>query len=246
MLKANSYNSYRSQLTLEERNKLVETHLSQIKFIAERIAIRLPFSVEISELINIGVLGLLDAVDKFDPNRGVQFKTYAELRIKGSILDSLREQDWAPRSLRRKARELQAAYSEIEKKHGRPATEEEVSAKLNISLAEFQNLLSELRWVSITDLDGESETVKRQIPDTLSKAPLVLYEQKELRQKLTDAIDKLPERERQVVALYYIEELTMKEIGQVLDITESRISQLHTQAMLRLRSALSMYAKQAR
>lgn len=242
MLKANSYNSYRTKLTLEQRNALVETHLSQIKFIAERIAMRLPFPMEISELINIGVLGLLDAVDKFDPNRGVQFKTYAELRIKGAILDSLREQDWAPRSLRRRARELQSAYSEIEKKHGRSATEEEVAAKLNIPLAELQTLLSELRWVSIIDLDGENELLKKQIPDSLSKAPLLLYEKKELRQKLTTAIDNLPERERQVIALYYVEELTMKEIGQVLDITESRISQLHTQAMLRLRSTLSAYA----
>lgn len=242
MLKANTYNSYRAQLTLEQRNALVETHLSQIKFIAERIAIRLPFPMEISELINIGVLGLLDAVDKFDPNRGVQFKTYAEVRIKGAILDSLREQDWAPRSLRRKARELQCVYSEIEKNHARPATEEEVAAKLNMPLAEFQALLSELRWISIVDLDGENEFLKKQIPDALSKAPLLLYEKKELRQKLTLAIDNLPERERQVVALYYVEELTMKEIGQVLDITESRISQLHTQAMLRLRSALSAYA----
>ncbi|KAF0250136.1 MAG: RNA polymerase sigma factor for flagellar operon [bacterium] len=242
MLKANSHNFYRSQLTLDQRNMLVENHLPQIRFIAERIAVRLPFRVEIHELINVGVLGLLDAVDKYDPCRGVQFKTYAELRVKGAILDSLREQDWAPRSLRRKGREVQSAYAQIEKKQGRHATEEEVSQALNIPLIEFQGLLNELHCLSFADLDSESDGLKRQIPNTLAKVPLFLYEQKELRQKLTDAIDRLPERERQVIALYYIEELTMKEIGLVLDITESRVSQLHTQAILKLRSVLAVYA----
>ncbi len=242
MLKTNSYNSYRAQLTLDQRNTLVENHLSQIRFIAERIAVRLPFRVEIHELINVGVLGLLDAVDKYDPSRGVQFKTYAELRVKGAILDSLREQDWAPRSLRRKGREVQSAYAQIEKKQGRPATEEEVSQALNIPLIEFQGLLNELHCLSFADLDSENDGLKRQISNTLNKLPLLLYEQKELRQKLTDAIDRLPDRERQVVALYYVEELTMKEIGLVLDITESRVSQLHTQAILKLRSVLAVYA----
>lgn len=241
MLKANSYTSYRAQLTLEQRNTLIEEHLCQIRFIAERIAVRLPFAVEIYELINTGVLGLLDAVDKYDPYRGVQFKTYAELRIKGAILDSLRAQDWAPRSLRRKAREVQGAYARIENQEGRPATEEEVSNALGITLPEFHSLLNELHCLSFTGLDGDNDGLKQQIPDNKTKLPLVLYEQKELRQKLTDAIDRLPERERQVVALYYIEELTMKEVAQVLDITESRVSQLHTQAILKLRSVLSAY-----
>lgn len=241
MLKTNSYVSYRSQLTLEQRNSLIEEHLSQIKFIAERIAFRLPFTVEIYELINIGVLGLLDAVDKYDPCRGVQFKTYAETRIRGTILDSLRAQDWAPRSLRRKAREVQNAYLEIENQKGRPATEEEISQALGISLQDFHNLLHEFHCLSITNLDGDNDVSKQQIPDNVAKIPLFLYEQKELKQNLTNAIDRLPERERQVIALYYIEELTMKEVAQVLDITESRVSQLHTQAILRLRSVLSAY-----
>ncbi|MFY9227582.1 MAG: FliA/WhiG family RNA polymerase sigma factor [Blastocatellia bacterium] len=241
MLKTNSYVSYRSQLTLEQRNSLIEEHLSQIKFIAERIAFRLPFTVEIYELINIGVLGLLDAVDKYDPCRGVQFKTYAETRIRGAILDSLRAQDWAPRSLRRKAREVQNAYLEVENQKGRSATEEEISQILGISLQDFHSLLHELHCLSVTNLDGDNDISKQQIPDNGTKIPLFLYEQEELRQNLANAIDRLPERERQVIALYYVEELTMKEVAQVLDITESRVSQLHTQAILRLRSVLSAY-----
>jgi len=241
MLKTNSYVSYRSQLTLEQRNSLIEEHLSQIKFIAERIAFRLPFTVEIYELINIGVLGLLDAVDKYDPCRGVQFKTYAETRIRGAILDSLRAQDWAPRSLRRKAREVQNAYLEIENQKGRPATEEEISQALGISLQDFHSLLHQLHCLSVTNLDADNDVSKQQIPDNVAKIPSFLYEQKELKQNLINAIDRLPERERQVIALYYVEELTMKEVAQVLDITESRVSQLHTQAILRLRSVLSAY-----
>ena len=243
MLKSNSYNAYRACLSLDERNSLIEKHLPQIKFIAERIAVRLPYCIDVNDLINIGVLGLLDAVDKFDPYRGVQFKTYAELRVRGAILDSLRDLDWAPRSLRRKAKEVEKKYAQLEQQYGQAASEEQVAMALNMPLAEFQSLLSELRWVSITDLDGDKENLGGQIPDQKSKIPLAIYEQKEVRQKLSQAIDKLPERERQVIALYYVEELTMKEIGLVLDITESRVSQLHTQALLRLRSSLNLYSE---
>jgi RNA polymerase sigma factor for flagellar operon FliA len=228
--------------TAFDRDALVEAHLPQVRFIADRLAAKLPPSVDREDLIGAGVLGLLDAVDKFDPGRGVQFKTYAEMRVRGAMLDSLRSLDWAPRSIRQRAREVEAAYRQIERDRGRPAEEEEVVAMLGISTKEFHTLLTDLRGLTILGLewgDEDDEHQALQIPDDVSRGPLATYERTEMRFRLTKAIDRLPERERQVMALYYIEELTMKEVGAVLGITESRVSQLHTQAILRLRSALN-------
>ncbi len=227
--------------SLVDRNALVEAHLPQVKFIAERMAAKLPPSVDRDDLIGAGVLGLLDAVDKFDPARGVQFKTYAEMRVRGAMLDSLRSLDWAPRSMRHRAREIEAAYHRIEQERGRSAEEDEVAAALGLSVAEFHTLLGELRGLTLLGLEGDDEDDEYpvpQIPDDPERGPLALYERTESRDRLIGAIDRLPERERQVIALYYLEELTMKEIGSVLGVTESRVSQLHTQAILRLRSAL--------
>lgn len=226
----------------DTRDALVEAHLPQVKFIAERLAAKLPPSVDRDDLIGAGVLGLLDAVDKFDASRGVQFKTYAELRVRGAMLDCLRALDWAPRTLRQRAREVEAAYHKIERDSGRPAEEEEVAGALGLSTAQFHTLLSELRGLTLLGLEGNTEEGDQplpQIPDDPSRNPLALYESAEGRTRLLEAIDRLPERERQVVALYYLEELTMKEVGAVLGITESRVSQLHTQAMLHLRAALA-------
>jgi RNA polymerase sigma factor FliA len=226
-----------------ERERLIEAHLPQVKFIAERMTAKLPPSVDRDDLIGAGVLGLLDAVEKFDPSRGVLFKTYAEMRVRGAMLDSLRELDWVPRSLRRRAREVEAAYNQIEQQQGRVAEGEEVAKLLGLSVNEFHDLLTELRGLTITGLeredDDESNPHARQYADELGHTPLANYEREEIRIHLTKAIDRLPERERQVVALYYIEELTMKEVGAVLGVTESRVSQLHTQAVLRLRSSLT-------
>lgn len=226
----------------DTRDALVEAHLPQVKFIAERLAAKLPPSVDRDDLIGAGVLGLLDAVDKFDASRGVQFKTYAELRVRGAMLDCLRALDWAPRTLRQRAREVEAAYHKIERDSGRPAEEEEVAGALGLSTAQFHTLLSELRGLTLLGLEGNTEEGDQplpQIPDDPARNPLALYESAEGRTRLLEAIDRLAERERQVVALYYLEELTMKEVGAVLGITESRVSQLHTQAMLHLRAALA-------
>jgi RNA polymerase sigma factor FliA len=214
------------------RDALVEAHLPQVKFIAERLAAKLPPSVELDDLIGAGVVGLLDAVEKFDPARGVQFKTYAELRVRGAMLDCLRALDWAPRALRQRAREVEAAYRQLEQKYGRPAEEEEIAAVLAISVADYRDLLNELQGLT------EGDALVNRIPDDVSRTPLALYERAEGQTTLIAAIDRLPARERQVVALYYLEELTMKEVGAVLGITESRVSQLHTQAVLRLRASL--------
>jgi len=240
--------SQTSAMTAADRDALIEAQLPQVKFIAERMVAKLPASVEREDLIGAGVLGLIDAANKFDPTRGILFKTYAEMRVRGAMLDSLRDLDWAPRSMRRRAREVETAYSEIERECGRPAVEEEVAARLEMPINSFQLLLGELRGLTITNLEIETEdndeALVRQVPDDPQRTPLALYEQAEQRTHIIAAIDRLPERERQVVALYYLEELTMKETGAVLGITESRVSQLHTQAILRLRSALSRnYAK---
>jgi RNA polymerase sigma factor FliA len=225
----------------EDRDKLIETHLPQVKFMAMRLAAKLPPWVELNDLIGAGVLGLLDAVDKFDSTKGVMFKTYAEMRVRGAILDSLRDLDWAPRSMRRRAREVEAAYSHVERTRGK-ATEEDVAAVLKLSLAEFQRLLQDLRGLTITGLDDSEDDhagVTHQLPADPAPTPLAMYEIEETRKYLTGAIDRLSERERQVVAFYYVEELTMKEIGAVLGVTESRVSQVHTQAVVRLRTTLA-------
>jgi RNA polymerase sigma factor for flagellar operon FliA len=220
---------------------LVENHLPQVKFIAERLAAKLPPWVDLDDLIGAGMLGLLDAVDKFDPQKGVMFRTYAEMRVRGAILDSLRDLDWAPRSLRRRARDVEAAYLQLEQTRGY-ANEEGVAAILGLSIGQFRTLLGELRGLTVTGLDvgdddEEGRTLK-QLPQDSAHSPLALFERAEARDCMTHAVERLPQRDRQVVALYYVEELTMKEIGAALGVTESRVSQIHTQAVLRLRASL--------
>jgi RNA polymerase sigma factor for flagellar operon FliA len=227
-----------------DREALIQAHLPKVKYLAERMAAKLPPSVERDDLYGAGVIGLLDAVERFDPARGIAFTTFAEMRIRGAILDSLRALDWVSRTVRRRARELQAVYQTIEKERGRPATEEEVAAHLKISLAELHELLQEFRGLTITKIEDQIQDNNNGInpldslPDPKA-SPLDKYEETQKREILAKSIDKLPQRERQVIALYYLEELTMKEIGAVLGVTESRVSQLRTQAILRLRQSIS-------
>ncbi len=236
--------AYKANTHELEREQLIEAHLPQVRFIADRLAMRLPPSVDRDDLISAGTLGLLDAVDKFDATRAVKFKTYAETRVRGAMLDFLRSLDWSPRSLRRKAREIETTYAQLEQEKNRPATEDEVAARLNLSLPEFQQILNDLRSLTITNaldddnVDDNFNHLTAQVADTATPSPYQSCEHRNAQAKLVAAIDRLPERERQVVALYYLEELTMKEVGVVLNLTESRVSQLHTQAVLRLRSTL--------
>jgi len=235
-----NYNQHTTQNSHHHREQLVEAHLSQVKFIAERLAAKLPPSVDLDDLMGAGMLGLLDAVDKFDPSKGVMFRTYAEMRVRGAMLDSLRDLDWAPRSMRRRAREIEAAYVEAERTRGR-ATDTDVAGVLGMTVNEFQMLLGQLRGLTVTALDAiEEEDNGRNQPlaGDASQTPLAVYEKTEISTYLADAVDQLPNRERQVVALYYVDELTMKEIGSVLGVTESRVSQIHTQAIIRLRACL--------
>lgn len=225
-----------------DRETLIMTHLSKVKYIADRIAAKLPSSVERDDLYGAGVIGLIDAVERYDPSRGVAFTTFAEMRVRGAILDNLRSLDWASRTVRRRAREVQNAYGQLEKLKGSPATEEEVALHLKMPLKELHNILREISGLNITDLDEQDEKTGLSLMDTIydtSASPFEVYEESECRQRLVEAIDKLPERERQVIALYYVDELNMKEIGAVLGITESRVSQLRTQAVVRLRGNLA-------
>lgn len=231
--------------TEQDRDNLITSHLPKVKYIADRMAAKFPASVERDDLYGAGVIGLIDAVERFDASRGIAFTTFAEMRVRGAILDNLRSLDWASRGTRRKAREVQEAFSQIEQEKGGEATEEEVAAKMQIPISELRETLQDLRGLNITDLDEPEEnglTALEMVCDT-NASPLEQFEDSERRKQLAAAIEKLPERERQVVALYYVEELTMKEIGEVLSVTESRVSQLRTQAVVRLRAALSANRK---
>lgn len=228
------------------RDALIEEYAPLVKYIAERLSARLPSSIEVEDLINTGVLGLIDAVDKFVPDRGVKFKTYAEFRIRGAMLDYLRRQDWAPRSMRRKEKELAQVFRQLEQKLKRPATHEEAAEAMNLSMPEFTELLYKARGLSLLSLnrpkndEGEEEVKELgdSIPDETDNNPYELLKKQEVRDLLADQIDNLPEKERMVLSLYYYNELTMKEVGKILGVTESRVSQLHSSAILRMKGFL--------
>jgi len=237
------------KLGTPEADKLIIEYSPLIKYIAHRIAMRLPPHIELDDLISSGVIGLIDAIEKYNPDKDTQFKTYAEIRIRGAILDELRSQDWVPRSVRQKASTLSNAYADLEQKLGRPADDHEVAAAMDISIEEFHELLRQAAGqaiLSIEDLggvskDGEKRDLMEVIAGTKETDPETLARLEEIRSIIAQAIDMLPEKERLVVSLYYYEELTMKEIGEVLGITESRISQIHTKCVFRLRAKLRKF-----
>jgi RNA polymerase sigma factor FliA len=228
-----------------ERERLLLEHLPQVKFIARRIHDRLPSQVPLDDLIHAGVIGLIDAVEKFDPSKNVQLRSYAKFRIRGAILDSLREMDWSPRHLRRQARRIEEAHRDLKLRLGRVATESELAQELGMKLEDFQHLLGELRGLDLGSLQAESidpqseeEIVSYRAGGT-DKDPFFLCLHGEIRTHIATALEDLDEKERQVVTLYYLEELTMKEVGAVLGVGESRVSQIHSAAMVRLRARLA-------
>jgi RNA polymerase sigma factor for flagellar operon FliA len=230
--------------TSPERDQLLLEHLPTVRYLARRIHERLPQHVELDDLISAGVVGLIDAFSKFDNTKQVQFKSYAQFRIRGAILDSLRTLDWSPRELRRKGRAVEEAIRSVTHKLGRVPAEPEIAREMDMGLSEFQQLLGELKGLEIgslhlerTENSGDEELAY--IPGSPDDDPLFRCLQGEMKQRLTDAIEDLPEKERMVLTLYYYEELTMKEIGLTLGVVESRVSQIHSSAMLRLRAALA-------
>jgi RNA polymerase sigma factor for flagellar operon FliA len=233
------------RVSQKERDRLIEKYAPMIKHLALRIAMRLPSHIELEDLINSGVIGLMDAIQKFDPEKGVRFETYAEFRIRGAILDELRAQDWVSRSVRQKANQLSRAYAELEQKLGRAATDEEVMNELGLERESFYKLVDRVRSISLINWDEITGREKLdgttgEIPSDFWKGtdPFRDLNLRRVRQVLQNAIEVLPEKERIVVSLYYYADLNMKEIGEVLDITESRISQIHTKAVLRLRGRI--------
>lgn len=228
------------------REKLVVEYAPLIKYIAQKIAVRLPANIELDDLISSGVIGLMDAIEKYDSTRDNKFKTYAEFRVRGAILDELRAQDWVPRSIREKAKILERCYIKLEQEKGRHATDEEVCASLGITQAEFHELLNQVKSVALLsyeDFSAFSRSDKRTLHgygNTSSRAvtPFSEVNVAALKKSLAVAIKDLPEKQRIVLSLYYYEDLNLKEIGKVLDVTESRVSQLHTQAVLRLKAKL--------
>lgn len=227
------------------REALILEYSHLIKFIAGRLNIYFGSNVEYDDLVGFGVFGLIDAIDKYDMNKGVKFETYASLRIRGSIIDSIREMDWVPRSLRQKNKELEKAYWEVENELGHSATDREIADKLGITLDDFYKLLSDVNvtsMVSLEDFLEQNYEMGVDIPNTNREdRPEMQLELSEMREILGDAINKLPEKEKTVLSLYYYEELTLKEISAIMKVSESRISQLHTKAIMRLRGKLARH-----
>ena len=230
------WTNYQKVRSPEIREQLVENYLSLVNIIAGRIAISLPAHVDRDDLISSGFFGLLDAIERYDPVRGNKFETYAGVRIRGSILDYLRSKDWIPVSLRQKIRKYEQTVSALEAKFGRAATDKEIAAELGISMDDLNVLLGRLNIATVIPLEeyAKVESTANQIP-----GPSENIEFKELQESLAAAIDKLPEKEKIVISLYYYEELTLKEISLILKLSEARISQLHTKAVFRLRGYLS-------
>ncbi len=227
------------------RDQLIMDYANLIRFVAQRIASRLPANIEVDDLISSGVIGLMDAIEKYDPSRDNKFKTYAEFRIRGAILDELRTQDWVPRSVRDKAKRIERAFQELEQRFGRPATDDEVCTALEMTTEEYFDMVSKVKsisLISIDDLTGPGQTDRRSLLDSIenpsSKNPFAQLKSKGVKEILMKHIDDLPEKQKLVLSLYYYEDLNLKEIGRILEVTESRVSQLHTQAVIKLRSKI--------
>jgi RNA polymerase sigma factor for flagellar operon FliA len=230
------------------RDRLILTYAPLVKYVAGRVGSGLPAHVDEEDLVSYGLLGLMGAIDRFDPSRDIKFETFAIARIKGAIIDELRSLDWVPRSVRSRARDIERAMADLERVLHRAPTDEELAAKLGITEDELDDSLTDISRSSIAALDelwtisgssGDQVSLIDTIEDTSGPDPQGALAQTELRDALGDAIARLPEREKLVVTLYYYEELTLREIGDVLGVTESRVSQLHTKAILRLKARLA-------
>jgi RNA polymerase sigma factor for flagellar operon FliA len=237
------YSNAAHEMTEAERERLILEHLPQVRLIARRIQERLPESITLDDLVSTGVLGLISAIDNFDAGQNVKLKTYAEYKIRGAILDSLRGLDWAPRQKRRRSKQIESAIATAEQKLKRSPTEDEIALELGITLDEYHEWLVEIRGLNVASLEyagGEQgKDLLHYLPDPSDNLPSSLLERSELGRLLAASIDAIPEIERTVLSLYYHEELTLREIAQVVNLHESRISQLKSQAILRLRSHMA-------
>jgi RNA polymerase sigma factor for flagellar operon FliA len=242
---AKAYGEELLRESYQSRDELIISHLPLVKYLVGRISTKLPPHLDQQDLMSAAIIGLITAADRFDPSRGIQFKTYAEKRIKGTIMDELRSLDWLPRTLREKYKRLESEFSKLEQKLRRNPNSEEIALAMGMELGEYFQLLEEVHTLSFISLDDFQEDddgtpfgLLDFLEDNSAENPQNQMMARQLVQSLGDAIEQLPEKERIVITLYYYEELNLKEIGEVLSLTESRISQLHSQAVLRLRTKM--------
>ncbi|MCB1042233.1 MAG: FliA/WhiG family RNA polymerase sigma factor [Acidobacteria bacterium] len=236
-------------ISICSRDEVIESYLPLVRYLAQHISHKLPAHVDLEDLVHAGVLGLIDAVDKFDAERGIKFRTYADFRIRGAILDSLRSLDWVPRSIRKQKKIIDQTCARLEQRYGRQVTEDEICHELDIDIQEYYRLtditknVNQSRFIEVSNSDiigGEDgDTGLAFVVDEKAADPFEVYKNQETIENIAEALKRLPEKEQQVVSMYYFDELTMKEIGMVMKITESRVSQLHTKAMNRLRATMS-------
>jgi RNA polymerase sigma factor for flagellar operon FliA len=242
---------YRNGRDPKIREAFIKQYAPLVKYVAGKVAVGMPHNVEFDDLVGFGVFGLLDAIDKFNPEKNVKFKTYAVTRIRGAIFDELRSIDWVPRSVRQKTREIEETIGSLEAQLGRTASDQEIAQAMGMSEDEFLKTMLKVSGTSVLSLNdvwfAGDETDKISIGESIeapsSLNPDVIVEKDEVRRVIVESINELPEKEKKVLVLYYYEDLTLKEIGQVLDVTESRVSQLHTKAILRLRAKLTNIRK---
>ena len=242
---------YRKTKDTSIRDTLIKQYAPLVKYVAGKVAMGMPHNVEFDDLVSYGVIGLFDAIEKYDPEKNVKFKTYAVTRIRGAIFDELRQIDWVPRTIRQKAREVESAISALEAHLGRTATEQEIARALGISEQEYQKTIQKISGTSILSLNdvwfSSDENDKISIQDSIespqSLNPDVIVEKDEMRRVIAEAINELPDKEKKILVLYYYEDLTLKDIGRVMEVTESRVSQLHTKAIVHLRSKLTNIRK---
>lgn len=235
------WNEYSRSKSAETREQLIIEYAPLVKLVAGKLSMYLGYNVEFDDLVGYGVFGLIDAIDKFDYGKGVKFETYASLRIRGAILDQIRKMDWIPRTVRQKQKQLEGAYRAVEERTGRLATDEEVAAELGISTDELDNLQNETKVTNIISLDeymeqGEVHVEPRADKDYMQ--PEKVVEKEELKRLLLEVLETLTEKEKKVITLYYYEELTLKEISQVMEVSESRVSQLHSKALIKMKQRL--------
>jgi len=233
------------------RELFIKQYAPLVKYVAGKVAIGMPHNVEFDDLVGFGVFGLIDAIDKFDPEKNVKFKTYAVTRIRGAIFDELRQIDWVPRSVRQKTREIEAAISSLEAQLGRTASDQEIAGAMGMDEAEYLKVIQKISGTSIISLndlwysgdDNDKVSIGDSIESPSSLNPDVMVVNEEIRRVIVEAINELPDKEKKILVLYYYEDLTLKDIGRVLEVTESRVSQLHTKAIMHLRSKLTNIRK---
>lgn len=239
------WKEYMSTKNSEIRDKIILEYAPLVKIVAGRLSIYLGYNVEYDDLVGYGIFGLIDAIDKFDYDKGVKFETYASLRIRGAILDQIRKMDWIPRSLRQKQKKMEVAISKIETQYGRPAKDEEIASELGIETEELISWQGQAKITNIISLDefveaaGEKEV--NAIKSNSYEQPESIALKNEIKQQLMDSLETLTDKERKVILLYYYEELTLKEISRILEVSESRVSQLHTKALQKMKVKLGDY-----